>query len=106
MKPARYRQNREAEPRLRLLRLVLAFGAAGWLVSVVGAVLPWDMAVTGLRGLEGLRLGFHGLRLGLPPLPFLADTLFCLVVGFGILLTRRSVLEPVADCSPCKEERS
>lgn len=38
---------------------------------------------------EGLVLLVHGLRLGLPPFPFYADTAFCLLVGAGIWILRK-----------------
>jgi len=37
---------------------------------------------------EGIVLLVHGLRLGLPPFPFYADTVFCLLVGAGIWTLR------------------
>lgn len=37
-----------------------------------------------LQCLEGIVLLVHGLKLGLPPVPFYADTAFCLLVGAGI----------------------
>jgi len=49
--------------------------------------------VVGLAGLllclEGIVLLSHGLRLGLPPIPFYADTAFCLIAGAGILALRK-----------------
>ncbi|OVE75858.1 hypothetical protein BVX97_03360 [bacterium E08(2017)] len=114
--------------------------AFAWAISIVGAVLPWKTAITGLNGLgaghipsdpmlnywlrmtagaytgigifflvlainprrfsnviglaglllvfEGLVLLIHGLRLGLPPFPFYADTASCLLVGAGIWYLR------------------
>ncbi|HCE42178.1 MAG TPA: hypothetical protein DET40_01350 [Lentisphaeria bacterium] len=35
---------------------------------------------------EGIVLLISGLRLGLPPFPFLCDTAFCILVGTGLLL--------------------
>ena len=43
----------------------------------------------GLMFAEGVVLLVHGLRLGLPPLPFYADTGFCLLVGGGIWVLRK-----------------
>jgi hypothetical protein len=129
------------QSQVRLLRLFLFLGCAGWAISVFGVFLPWDLALAGLMNfgaerlpsqpmldywlrmastaftligvlfgiaganprkyaamipllgwfsvVEGLVLAFHGIRLGLAPFPFLADTLFCLFVGLGILLAGR-----------------
>jgi len=41
--------------------------------------------------LEGIVLLVHGLRLGLPPTPFMGDTAFCITGGIGILLCMGSV---------------
>jgi hypothetical protein len=38
---------------------------------------------------EGIVLLAHGLRLGLRPFPFYADTAFCLLVGAGIWMLRK-----------------
>lgn len=38
---------------------------------------------------EGIVLLVHGLRLGLRPFPFYADTAFCLLVGAGIWMLRK-----------------
>jgi len=46
------------------------------------AVIPWFGA---LMVVEGLILLIHGLRLGLAPLPFYADTAACFVGGTGII---------------------
>jgi hypothetical protein len=43
----------------------------------------------GLMFVEGLVLLVHGLRLGLRPLPFCADTASCLLVGAGIWILRK-----------------
>lgn len=135
----------------RLLRLLLFFSAFGWAVSVIGVVLPWSTAITGLNGLgagaiphdpmldywlrmtagaftgigvffliiainprrfsnviglagllqftEGIVLLVHGLRLGLPPFPFYADTGFCLLLGAGIWLLRHEALGSITDPS-------
>ena len=62
--------------------LVLAFQPAR-LSSIIG--------LSGaLMFLEGFVLLVHGLRLGLPPIPFYADTAFCLLVGGGIWWLRNS----------------
>jgi hypothetical protein len=45
-------------------------------------VIPWAGA---LMLVEGLILLVHGLRLGLPPLPFYADTAACLLSGAAII---------------------
>lgn len=45
-------------------------------------VIPW---AGGLMLLEGLILLGHGVRLGLPPLPFYADTAACLLGGMAII---------------------
>jgi len=47
----------------------------------------------GLMFVEGLVLLFHGLRLGLQPLPFYADTAFCLLAGGGIWMLRKQALQ-------------
>ncbi len=44
-------------------------------------MIPW---FGGMMLAEGLVLLVHGLRLGLPPLPFYADTAACFVGGAGI----------------------
>ncbi|MFH1022841.1 MAG: hypothetical protein V1809_05585 [Planctomycetota bacterium] len=130
---------------MRLLRLFLFIGCLGWIISIAGVVLPWDVITTGLQGLgakeippdpmmnywlrmtggaytilgvlyglaganprkyaalipvlgwssllEGIVLAIYGTRLGLPPFPFLADTTFCLLVGFGILATQKHLVK-------------
>jgi hypothetical protein len=45
-------------------------------------VLPW---AGGLMLAEGVILLGHGVRLGLPPLPFYADTAACLLNGAAII---------------------
>lgn len=52
------------------------------------AVIPW---FGGLMICEGAILLVHGIRLGLPPLPFYADTAACFVGGGGILVSARNV---------------
>lgn len=60
------------------------------------AIIPW---FGGLMLSEGVILLVHGLRLNLPPLPFVADTLACLGGGMAILYLSRAAfvetLEPV-----------
>ncbi len=46
------------------------------------AIIPW---FGGLMLIEGVVLLIHGLRLNLPPLPFVADTVACLGSGVAIL---------------------
>lgn len=46
------------------------------------SMLPWFGL---LMFVEGLVLLVHGVRLGLPPFPFYADTAACLGAGSGIL---------------------
>ena len=82
---------------LRLLRVFLGFAAIAWGASVFGVILPWPAAADALQGLgaqpigydrmlvEGLVLLTQGVRLGLPPLPFYADTAACIIGGTGIL---------------------
>jgi hypothetical protein len=41
--------------------------------------------------IEGVVIGVHGLRLGLPPFPFYCDAGFCLFVGVGIVVLYRKV---------------
>jgi hypothetical protein len=43
---------------------------------------------------EGLVLLAHGVRLGLRPFPFYADTAFCLLVGAGIWMLRKEPANP------------
>lgn len=50
----------------------------------------------GLMFVEGLVLLVHGIRLGLPPFPFYADTACCLLVGGGIWVLRKASLEKQA----------
>jgi hypothetical protein len=59
------------------------------------AIWPARFAnVIGLAGIlmfgEGLVLLVHGLRLGVGPVPFYADTAFCLVAGAGIWVLRKA----------------
>jgi hypothetical protein len=51
-------------------------------------IIPW---FGGLMIGEGCILLVHGVRLGLPPLPFYADTAACFVGGAGILWFARKV---------------
>ena len=37
--------------RQRLFNILLVFGAIGWMVSVVGVLLPWPTVLAGLKGL-------------------------------------------------------
>jgi len=71
-----------------------AFGllGAGYLVLALNprrhrAMLPW---AGWLMVAEGCILAAHGLRLGLPALPFYADVAACLAGGVGILAFRRA----------------
>ena len=43
----------------------------------------------GLMFGEGIVLLVHGLKLGLRPFPFYADTAFCLLLGAGIWMLRK-----------------
>lgn len=62
-------------------------------------IIPW---FGGLMLIEGVVLLVHGLRLHLPPLPFVADALACLGAGAAILyLSRGAFVEPAA---PLKTE--
>lgn len=70
-----------------------AFGLVGCLFLVLAwqperhrAIIPW---FGGLMLTEGVILLGHGLRLGLGPLPFMADTAACFVGGWGILFCSR-----------------
>ncbi|MDB6025716.1 MAG: hypothetical protein JWM68_1939 [Verrucomicrobiales bacterium] len=54
--------------------------------AVLLPVFGWLMVA------EGAILLFHGIRLGLPALPFYADTLACLLAGSGILYLRNDVV--------------
>jgi hypothetical protein len=49
--------------------------------------IPW---FGWLMVLEGVTLLVHGLRLGLPPLPFFGDVAACFIGGAGILYFSRS----------------
>ena len=49
-------------------------------------VIPW---FGWLMVAEGVILLAHGLRLGLPPLPFYGDVAACLIGGAGIVLFAR-----------------
>jgi len=40
---------------------------------------------------EGIIIGVHGLRLGLPAFPFYGDTAFCLLTGAGIVVFHRKI---------------
>lgn len=53
-------------------------------------MLPW---FGWIMVLEGIILLAHGLRLGLGPLPFIADVSASVAGGVGILTLRKSVLE-------------
>lgn len=55
------------------------------------AVVPW---FGWLMVAEGLILLGHGVRLGLRPFPFYADTAACLVGGLGILICSRGLAMP------------
>ena len=72
---------------LRMAAGAFAFVGVLYLVLMISpqkhfAVIPWFGA---LMVVEGLVLLIHGLRLGLAPLPFYADTTACLVGGAGIV---------------------
>lgn len=54
--------------------------------AVMLAWFGWIMVV------EGLVLLVHGLRLGLPPFPFVGDVAASLAGGFGVLALRRSAV--------------
>lgn len=58
------------------------------------AIIPWFGA---LMLIEGIILLVHGIRLGLAPLPFYADTSSCFVCGIGILACHRGAREAVQD---------
>ena len=60
---------------------------------------------------EGIILLVSGLRLGLPPFPFLGDTTFCIGIGAGLLLVqsgvkreRRISSEETASCDPAPKD--
>ncbi len=69
-----------------------AFTAIGLLFLALALNPRRFAAVIPLAGLfliaEGLVLLFHGLRLGLEPIPFYVDVAFCLLTGTGIWLLR------------------
>ena len=46
------------EQRIRLLRLLLAIGALGWGISIVGVFLPWSIAREALIGLGAIDIPF------------------------------------------------
>lgn len=55
------------------------------------AAIPWFGM---LMIAEGIILLVHGLRLGLPPLPFYGDTAACFIGGTGILWLAKSAKTP------------
>ena len=61
------------------------------------AAIPWFGA---LMLVEGVILLVHGLRLGLPPLPFYADTAACFVGGAGILAFARHAKPSPTQAAP------
>ena len=78
---------------LRMASSVFFFIGIGYLILTIwprkfAILLPFAGA---FMVLEGLILLAHGLRLGLPAVPFSGDTMFCLIGGFGILLCMGSV---------------
>lgn len=67
-----------------------AFAAIG-VLFLICAIWPERyrkviLLLGGFQVLEGIVLLVHGLTLGLSPLPFYVDTVFCLLIGGGILL--------------------
>jgi hypothetical protein len=67
-----------------------AFAAIG-VLFLICAIWPERyrkviLLLGGFLVLEGIVLLVHGLTLGLSPLPFYVDTVFCLLIGGGILL--------------------
>lgn len=66
------------------------------------AAIPW---FGGLMLAEGLILLVHGLRLSLPPYPFYADVLGCIIPGGAILYLSRCA-RPVEEKSGTNTERS
>jgi hypothetical protein len=60
------------------------------------AIIPWFGV---LMLIEGIILLMHGIRLGLPPFPFYADTAACLVGGGGTCWFSRQ-----ADYGPCTDK--
>ena len=78
---------------LRMASSTFAFIGLGYLILAIwpdrfSSVLPFAGA---FMLIEGVVLLLHGLRLGLPPTPFLGDTAFCITGGIGILLCMGSV---------------
>jgi hypothetical protein len=76
------------------LRLVSGAFALMGLWYLVLALWPGKFAVVipwfgWMMVAEGVILLAHGLRLGLPPLPFYGDVAACLIGGAGILLFAR-----------------
>jgi len=74
-----------------------AFTGVGVFFFIVGL---WPSRFKNVIGLiaalmffEGIVLLIHGLRLGLNPFPFYADTMCCLLVGGGIFLLRNAERE-------------
>ena len=89
-----------------------AFTGVGIFFLVLGLWPKRFSNVIGLASalmfLEGLVLLVHGLRLGLSPFPFYADTAFCILAGAGIWILRGEAAdkEPLAgDASPPRSER-
>ncbi|MFA6104151.1 MAG: hypothetical protein WCV67_14315 [Victivallaceae bacterium] len=64
------------------------FASAAYNPGKYRVLIPW---LGWLSIIEGGIIGVHGLRLGLPPLPFYCDTGFCLLVGAGIVILHRKV---------------
>lgn len=60
----------------------------------------------GLMFAEGIVLLVHGLRLGLRPFPFWADTAFCLLAGGGIWALRRAGSETCRSNSARREREN
>jgi hypothetical protein len=80
---------------LRMASSTFAFIGIAYLILAIWphrfySVLPFAGA---FMLLEGIVLLVHGLRLDLPPTPFVGDTAFCIVGGLGILLCMGSVKE-------------
>lgn len=67
------------------------------------AIIPW---FGGLMLVEGLILLVHGLRLHLPPVPFVPDTVACLGAGVAILYLCQGTLEDEPSRSGTPETES
>ncbi len=79
---------------LRMASGAFALVGTGYLLLAIyprkfAAILAW---FGWIMVIEGAILLVHGLRLGLPPLPFVGDVSASLVGGFGVLALRKAAV--------------